>query len=212
MAPRAIKGDGDLDVVGTIVKDAGDLARKVEGVRKAEKEPFLQGGRDVDAFFKTFTDRLERIRVTFQTIGDDYTRAKAAEARRVAEEAARKAREEEAARMELARKAAEDNRGKHAEQHIAKADEAELRAEAAETIAKSSAADLTRTRTASGTLATAKTEWTFEIENYDAIPVDKLRTYIKRDAIEAAIRLFVKMGNRELAGVRIFEDVKASFR
>ena len=75
-----------------------------------------------------------------------------------------------------------------------------------------SAADLSRQRTASGALATAKTEWVFEITDYDAIPLDKLRSYIKRDAIEAAIRMAIKMGNRELPGVRIFEDVKALIR
>ncbi len=176
------------------------------------KAPYLQATRDVDTYFATLGDRLARISDTFNKIASDYQRAVAAEARAKAEAEARRLRDEEARRIELALQAEADNRQAHADRHTAKAAEAIEKAEAAETIANASATDLTRTRTASGVLATAQTVWSFEIIDFEKIPLDKLRSYIKRDAIEAAIRLAVKMGNRDLPGVRIFEDVKAHFR
>jgi hypothetical protein len=212
VAPRKIATEDDLDVVGTLVKDARALFKKTDGIRTEVKAPHLEACRTVDTYFATLTDRLKRIGDTFQKLGDDYQRTIAAEAKRKAEATAREAREEQMRRDQAAAKAEEEGRLKHAAQHDAKAQDAAERAEQAEAVANSSAADLTRTRTASGTLATAKTEWAFEIVQFEAIPLDKLRSYIKRDAVEAAIRMAVEMGNRELPGVRIFEDVKASFR
>lgn len=213
-APRQINDDADFDTVGTLAKDAGALVRRVDGFRKTEKEPYLQAGREVDGFFGAMTDRLDRIKAAFQKIADDHMRAKAAEERRRREEEARKAREEEERQREIARRAEEANRAKTAEKHDAKADALAEKAAIAEASAQASAADLTRTRTASGTLATARTEWAFEITDVDAIPLDKLRPYLPRAEIEKAIRAYVRFHKdaAPLAGVRIFEDVRASFR
>jgi hypothetical protein len=211
-APREIKSQDDLRVIGTLIIDARDLAKKATLARVAEKEPFLTAGREVDTFFKTITDRLDRISQFFQKLADDHQRAVAAEARRKAEEEARAAREEEAHRLALAAKAEDANREKHAEQHTAKAEAAGFAADRAEATANASAAALTRQRFDSGVLATSKEAWAFEVIDFDAIPLDKLRPYFTRAHIEQAIRMAVKMGHRELAGVRIFEDIKASFR
>ena len=210
--PRVVKTSDDLNSCGILVTVARDILKQAEAARKGEKDQFLRAGKDVDAFFAKATDRLDRIKATFEGLATDYQRKVAAEARAAAEVAAARARTEEAARIDLARKAEEANRGKHAETHQTKADEAAYRAVEAEAVAQASAADLTRTRTASGALATAKTEWKAEIVNFEAVPLDKLRAYIKRDAIEAALRIAVKMGVREMEGVRFFEDVTASFR
>ena len=210
--PREIKKAEDLDACGILVKDAGALVKDADAARKKEKQPFLDGGKEVDAFFAAALDRLERIKKAFETVATIYQRKMADEARAKAAEEARKAREIEIQRLELARKAEEANRGKHADNHTAKAEAASDRAVEAEAIAKSSAADLTRTRTESGILATAKTDWAFEITDIDQVPLEKLRMLLKREHIEMAIRLAVKNGTRELAGVRIYEDVKASFR
>lgn len=60
--------------------------------------------------------------------------------------------------------------------------------------------------------ATAKTEWTFEITDPATIDLEPLRYLIKRDAIDAAVKQFVKNGGRQLRGVRIFEKVVAAIR
>lgn len=209
--PRKIATEDDLDAVGTLVKDVGALIRKVDDRRKTEKQPFLDGGREVDGFFATMTDRLDRIRQTFQKAADDHAREKAAAERRAREEEARRLREEE----EQKRRDAEA--AKRASTQERKIDEAERlaeRAAEAEAAARASAADLTRMRTGSGTLATAATEWTFEITDYEAIPLDRLRPYFKREEVEKAIRSLVRThkGASALPGVRVFEDVRARFR
>lgn len=212
LAPREIKGAADLDSVGALIRDTRELARKADKERTAAKEPYLSGGRTVDQYFKTLTDRLERIAAVFQKIADDHARAVAAAARAKAEAEARAAREEADRREAAARKAEDDNRLKHAQGHTAKADEARQVAEQAEAVAAAPAKELARTVTSSGIAAGARTEWVFEIADYDAIDLNKLRPLFKRDAVEAAIRQAVKNGAREIPGVRIFENVTATFR
>jgi Tfp pilus assembly protein FimV len=129
--------------------------------------------------------------------------------RRLAEAQAKAAREEEARRTQAALEA---KRADHVFNHAGKADEARARAEAAEAEAERPAKEITRTVTPSGLTAGAREEWTFEIDVYDEIPLAALRPYFKRDAVEAAIRLAVKQGVRELQGVTIKKGLKATFR
>ncbi len=221
MAPKKIKNDADLDAVGKIVIATRALAKKVEEARTTSKQPFLDGGRDVDTFFastfgqtvkKPFTGRLGRIMDAFQTIGDAYAEEKAAKARAAAQALAEKARKEEEARLELARKAEEAGRAKTSVNHQAKAEISALQAAEAEAVANAPAADLVRTETESGLTVSAKAPWDFEITDYEKIPLDNLRPYFKRDDIEKALRFAVKQGARQIPGVRVFQNTKATFR
>jgi len=211
-APREIKTDGDLDRTAVVVKDAKQMLKRIDGFRVAEKEPFLQSGRDVDSFFKLLSERVNRIADVLSRRADDYNRKKLAEARRRAEEEARKAREEaEAAR----KKAAELEAAGRAAQAAKQADKAEAAIDAAfaaEAKGNQSAADLTRVRGESGVLASTCTEWKGEIVNIDELDVKALAPFIKREHLQSALNAFVRTGRRELKGARIFEDVKSSFR
>ena len=210
--PREIKSDDDLDACGQLSLDAAALTKELDAARVEEKRPYLEAGRDVDGFFGTPIDRLKRIKTAFEGVASAYMRAVAERKRREAEEAARKAREEEEARLEAARKAAEANRLKTAVSHQDKAIDASHRAEEAEIVAAAPVEDLTRTTTASGIAAKGKTEWDFEIEDFQAIPLDRLRMLLKRAEVEAAIARAIKNGERNIPGVRIFERVVARFR
>jgi hypothetical protein len=209
---RTINSKDDLDAVGIIVRDTRLLESRADKARVTEKEPFLSAGREVDAFFKVMTDRLGRISQFFRKIADDYQRAVVIEARRKAEEEARKARAEEDARLAAATAALEAGRDKHAGQHTAKAEEAGQKATQAEATANAGAAELTRQRLDSGVLATSKEEWTFEITDLEEINFNDLKPYFKHEHIEQAIRAAVKLGRRSFAGVRIFKIIKANFR
>lgn len=213
-APKKVTSEDDLTKVGDIVKDVRQLAKRIDQARVAQKEPYLQGGRDVDAFFKVLTERLDRIATALQDRATVYQREKAAEERRKREEEARRLREEEERQREIARKAEEANRNKTAAKHEDKAEEIATRAAEVEAAAQASAADLTRVRSMSGTVATARTEWSFEITDFNEIPLEILRPYLARADVEKAIRTFVRVNKNSLVlpGVRIFEDVKASFR
>ena len=213
-APRKIDGDADLEKIGTLIKDANVLKRAFESDRVTEKEPFKAAADKVDEIFKAYKTRLERIASTFQAIADDYARKKAAEERAEAARIAKEKADEAERQSELARKAEEAGKGKTATKHEGRAEEAFYQAEAAARAASQSAADVNRQRLNSGVLATATEKWTFEILDFQKIPLDAIRPYLKRDAIEAAIRQHINIhkDSAPLEGVRIFKDVKASFR
>lgn len=213
-APREITNEEQYGAVGDIAVQARKLSKSIDEKRKAEKEPYLQGGRDVDAFFGTLIDRVKRIADTLQQRADAYARAKADEERRRRQEEARKAEAEEQRQREIAAKEAERNRPTSAAKHEDKAEAAAERVAEAQAAASVKAAELTRTRSATGTVASARTNWDFEITDINVIPLNELRPFIKREHIEQAIRQFVRInkGSAALTGVRVFESTKANFR
>lgn len=205
-----IATEDDLARAADLVKGVRAIARRAEDMRKVEKEPHLAAGREVDGFFGALTARLDRIDQAFQALADNHAREKAAEERKRREDEAAKLRAEEEkkrAEAEAARRAA--TRGRKSEE----ADDIAERAADAEAFAAAPAAELVATTvTSSGVKAAAKTEWTHEITDLAKVDLEPLRYLIKRDAIEAAVRQFVKNGGRSLGGVRIFEDVRAAIR
>jgi hypothetical protein len=212
--PTKVSSDDDLGACGDAVRDARAVLKRVKQAKTSEKEPFLQGGREVDAFFAVPTERLDRVIATLEERCSEYQRAKAAEARRLAEEEARRARDKADAERRRAREAAAGGRVAVAARAEDRAQAADERAERAERDAAARAADLTRSRSASGTLATARQTWRGEIINLANVDLEKLRPFIKREAIEAALNAFVRInkGAVEVAGCRIFEDIRAAFR
>jgi hypothetical protein len=206
--PRAIKGGKDLDEVSGLIVEARRIVRAVEAERTAAKAPHLEASRTVDGFYAVQKDRVDRILGTFQKIADEYTRARAEEERRArAAEAARLREEEEAKR----RQADEARRTSTKEKRANEAWDLAAQATVAEEAAAAPAADLVRTTTASGFTAGAQAVWTFKVEEWTAIDLETLRPFLKVDAIEAAIRAFVRQHHDRvpLRGVRIYQDVKA---
>lgn len=213
-APAEIRSDDELAAIGDIAAAAGKKQRELDTLRETEKRPFLAAGREVDGFFKTPIDRLDRIKRAMTDRATKFQRAKADAERRAREEAERRARAEAEERRLQAEKAAAAGRIDDAVAEAEAAAQAEraARQATAETAAKAS--DMTRVRSESGTLITTKTEMAFEVENYDAIPLDKLRPYLDRAAIDKAIRAFMKINKAasRLGGVRFFEAETAVFK
>jgi len=214
--PKTVKADDDLDPIGVVVKDAKAMLKRAKAAKATEKEPFLTGGKTVDAFFAVMADRLDLIIASLEDRATIYQRAKAAEERRKAEDAARKAREaEEAARLK-ADKAAEEGRTATAARAEAKAGTAADRAAEADRRAEASAADLSRSRGASGTLASAKTLKKVRIVDLAAVTKScgPLGPYITSEMIQKAANTWLRRTNglETIAGLEVFDDVKATFR
>lgn len=198
--------DETLSAAADVVSGARELAKAVEAARVMEKQPHLDAGREIDKFFAVTKDRLDKIvkvltdRITLHNI------AKAAEARKETEAKAKAEREAQAAA-----KAAAAPDPVAAEAALWDDDEP-----AAPPAPKQSAADLTRQRTESGALVTTRTEWDFVIEDYSAIPLDRLRDYIPDEAITRAVRGLMKITSDKsrlaIPGVRFFEKEKAVVR
>lgn len=211
-APRQIIDDEWLKKAGDIGADALKLWKTIEAARNAEKAPYLAAERQVDGFFKPTLERLDRIKRAMLDRAGAYNRAKADAERRVREEEARRQREAADLARQEAEQAAAAGRMDDAMADLAGAQVAAAAASEAAAAATAPAADLTRTRSGAGTLITTRTVWAFEVTDFDAIPIDRLKPYLKREHVEQAIRLAVKQGVRDLPGVRIFQEEAAQFR
>lgn len=209
--PATIRTEAQIATISELVLDASDLSKKLEATRTVEKKPHLDACREVDGYFGALTTRLNRIADTFTDIASGHQRAVAAEARRKAEAEAAELR----AKEEKLRAAAEAaKKPATADKKQEQADEIAAQAEAAEAKAATTNHELAKVKTDAGVSVGAKTEWTFKITDYEAIPLDKLRPYLKREVIEQAIRAYVKIhkGSASLAGVHFEEDIKATIR
>lgn len=208
--PAKIKDETDFAATGELVISARKLTKRLEETRKDETDPLFQAQKAIKAHFDAMADRITKALAPHQRAADDYTRAKEAEERRRREEEARKARErEEAERRKVEEAKTVDGAARAEGRAEALAAEAERLEQGGGT-----AADAVRTKVAGGGVATAATKWDFSIENYDAIDLNKLRPFLNRDHVEAAIRSMVRVqkGNTELPGVKVFQDTKAQFR
>lgn len=212
-APQDAKNEGDVETFAQLIADAKKLFRRADDTRKAAKEPHLRAGQSIDQYFGAMTQRLDRIAQAMQSRADAYMRIKAEEARRAAAAKAQAEREEAERQRAIAARAAEAGRPTAAAKAEAKAEQAAEASSALTVAAAAPAAEHAPTiQTSSGLNIGGKAVWTYEITDYAAIPLDALRAYIKAAEIEGAIKKFVvaTQGRQQLAGVRIFETVKAS--
>ena len=129
--PDAPADDAQCGALTEYVVEVKRLAKRVDDVRKEAKEPYLEGGRTVDAWFKELGDPLAGERGLVARVTPRITAYNRAKEER---ERAERRRQEEAARVaaaEAARKAQEERLA--AERAAAEAEEAARRLRAAET-------------------------------------------------------------------------------
>lgn len=209
----------DDDVAGKVsdyVKQLTALVKASETQRTGAKEPYLEGGRNVDGFFKAITDPVEKVKNDTQRKLTVYLREK--------EEAERRARmEQERLAREAAEKAAKEAAQKAKDAVDAAALDGAIEAEKAAEVAAADLAkaqqaaevkpaELSRTRGEYGSMSSLRTEWVFDDISRADLDLEALRPYLPTDGIEKAIRAFIRAGGRELAGVRIHERTVAVVR
>lgn len=202
--------------VTDFVRQLSAAAKAADGARVAAKEPYLEGGRLIDGFFRQIVDPLMTVKRRTEASLTTFLREKEAKERREREEREREAREIERKRREeaeAAEKAISDERS------LAAAVDAENRrkqAEAdaieAEKDATAKPAEMSRVRGEYGALSSLRTTWTFSDLDRDEIDLEMLRHHLPMDGLERAVRSFVKAGGRTLVGVKIFETTGAVVR
>lgn len=219
--PEIITDDDENEKASDYVKELTGCMKTMEAARVSEKEPFLKAGRTVDGFFRKAADMLERVKKTVAKTKTVYERKKAVEERLVREEAERQARADaERARQEAEateKAAMEAQQG--SEEALNRAIEAERRAEQAEKDvvqiardANAKAADLSRSRSAKGSVSSLRTFWEYKDLDIARVDLEPLRYHLPSGAIEKAVRSFVNAGGKELAGVEIFENTESVTR
>jgi len=209
----------DADTAGKAsdyVKMIAATIKDLDRVRVAEKEPYLAGGRTVDGFFKAPVDKLEKAKRDVEARLQKHLRAVAEAERRRREEAERLAREEaDRKRREAEEAAAQIATAKQLDDALAKEEAARQAAADAARAAQQAdvkAADMARTRSDYGSLATLRTSWAFKDLDRDALDLEALRQHLPADALEKAVRSFIKAGGRQLRGCVIFEAETAVVR
>lgn len=215
-APSAIADEATSSRVADLVRLIAAAVKSTNAWHTGRKEPVLTTGRLIDAQKNGIVDPLDRAKRALEQRLTDYQRRKAdderrareAEARRQAEEAERQRRE--AAAAEAA--AATDDDLDAAIAAEAAARQAATDAARAQKAVEVSAAELSRTRGELGSVASLNTFTDFADLDRATLDLDALRPYLPMDALEKAVRAFIKSGGRRLRGVRIFENAKTRVR
>lgn len=213
---------GSIDDEQTAMKGA-DFSRQLSAAikqadvkRVGAKEPYLEGGRNIDGFFTAISNPLERAKAKIGELLTIYQRTKAEAERRRREDEERR-RREEAERLareaaEAAAKVADEKSLQAAIEQERVAKEAVADVVKANVAAEAKSSELSRTRGEYGAVASLRTYWTFSDIDRAALDLDKLRMHIPLDALERAVRAYIKVGGRELRGVKIFETTDSVVR
>ena len=214
--PATVETEQVAGDVGDFIKQLAAGMKAAEGARVAEKEPFLEGGRTVDGWFKKITEPLAKAKGEIEGRLNSYLGKKAAAERKAREEAERKTREE-AARLaaEAAKKEQEARDAKTLDDAVAAEEAAKVAAKdaaKAQQEADAKPAELSRTRGDYGSVASLRTHWTFDSIDRPTLDLESLRQHLSTDALEKAVRSFIKAGGRKLDGVHIFETTSTVVR
>jgi hypothetical protein len=207
--PMTVTADDQVEPFALVIRSLRDHSATVEAYRKAEKEPYLRGGQAVDGWFGQIAERLDKTLKVLHHRVNDYQQEKLARERRAREEAERKAREEARVAEEAAKRARNEARKRELE---IEAQMAKQRADLAAEQAAQAPADITRQRFGSGAMATMARDPKVEIVDWDLLPLDRLRPYLRRDDIEKAVRAWAKASSYkdQMPGVVIDRDASKS--
>jgi len=212
---------------------AGDLEKilracdgYISDTHKMVKQPYLEGGRAVDAEKNRLTGPVTDARSKLRDGMNAFMAKREAERRaeearvaaeqRAAQEAADRAAREAREAEEAAQKAARDAKTEE-EREAARLAAADAQAKAEEAIAAAplAAAAPARTepiRSDAGATVSGKTVWNSEVEDFTkAFKAVKSNPKVQ-EAISTAIAGLVRAGTREIPGVRIWSTVQAVAR
>lgn len=196
-------GIKDDEVTGRATDFARQLKaaqKDIDDTRKRIKDPVLHAQRMIDGSAKKLTDQLTAATGVVENRIGTYLRDKAEQERRAREtEAARLAAEAEAKITEAQFTPTESAT------HDAAID-ALGAAQQAEQLAIAPLPDLTRTRSLNGGLAGLKDNWVYATVDLSKVPTHLLTIN------DAAVKLAIKQGTREIPGLRIWNDAKAYVR
>lgn len=225
VARVVVTNDDDLARAGTMVKILRAAISHVEVTHKVVKQPYLDGGRLVDAEKNALMARLTEGKSKVEAIGDEYVgkREAALKAERDRIAAEQRAAAEAAARAEDERRRAEEeaeravaNAASEAERQAAqdRADEAAAKAEEAMSAAALAPAAPTKSepvRSDEGATVSGKQDWKSEVEDYTVAFIHVEDNPKVREAIDKAVAALVRAGKRQMDGVKIWPVAKANF-
>jgi hypothetical protein len=209
-AHPVIKSAEELAVFIENIKTAKEVTKLAVANHTTAKEPFLNGGRAVDAWKASIIDPLTAAIAKLQPVMDTWGRAEdarkkaeaAAEAKRLADEADAAAKAAMAAKTEPEQEAAYDALNEVAARQ-AKAEKAVI----------ATPADRTRTRGDFGAVGSMRTTWRWELTDISKVPAQYLCVDV--EALKAALRERDPKTNKPIAvipGIRVYPDTSMQVR
>jgi hypothetical protein len=198
-------------------QQAAAIAKAAAEAARADKTACVEGARA--ARMRAQTAQVEAQQAKARGDGAAYTdamnRAEVASSEAKAFDAQadvlRKQEKEADQRRKLEEAAARDAT-KETKMAMGEAARAERSADKFERAAEQKQADLSRTRGDLGSVGSLRTDWVHDSFDRGIIDLEALRQHLPADAIDQAIRSFIKAGGRQLRGTSIFEQTTAVVR
>lgn len=218
--------DESLGRCGDLVNAYRKAGQHVDATHRAVKQPYLDGGRLVDAEKNAIAGRLADARAKVERVANTYVARREAEAkaerdriaaeqRAAAERAMAAQREQMRAEAEAARAAREASNAQEREAAQALAEQAARDAEeaaAAAALAPAAPERAEPVRSDEGATVSGKQEWQSHVTDYQVAIFAVIDNAKVQEAIDKAIAALVRAGKREIDGVRIWPVAKANFR
>lgn len=214
--PENIEDEETAQKAGDFIKQLLAVSKAAEAARVQNKESYLEGGRQVDGWFKRIADPIAKAKQVVSDNLSTFLRRKAEAERQERERLEAEARERYRLQFAEAQRAAENAKTESDLQKAVQQEEQARQAEADAAKAANRAAEtnakLSQTRGELGSLASLRTRWIFSELDRKELDLEALRNHIPVDALEKAVNSFIRAGGRELAGVRIHETTDAVVR
>lgn len=188
----------EADFVADFIKEIAVLQKSLKAAHKDEKEPFLRQGQLVDSFFNDYIRKLDENIATAKIPLTAWLKKKADE------EQVRRDAEAAVLRQNAAIIATS----------AAPAQVVEAAVQSAALANRAASVPVETMAAAGGKYSKAglKKEWVGAVTNLAEVDLEKLRAYLKPEALQVALNAFVKMGGRECKGCLIEEQVKVGVR
>lgn len=197
--PEKLSEQDEANFVTDKIKEMMSCVKSLESTRKEEKEPFLRQGQYVDTFFNDEKVKLENaINKANLPLGNFLKEQAAIEQKR---------RDDEAATLH---KAAQDAMANAVmSPSVDSMEQAVISKGVADFAVKVASVPVQTMAVAKGNYSTAslKKEWVGTITDIANIDIEKLKPYIKVDALQVALNTYIKMGGRECKGCTIEETI-----
>lgn len=184
--PKTITADTEAEKFSDFRKQLISAQKAADAVRLEDKKQMSVIGDAVHAFWTKRTTALADALTPVDSALRAYLRKK--------EEAAAAAAAKDLAKQQAA-----------ADKAVAKGKEPPPIVAAPEPVKASVSGDY-------GSTTSTRKVWTFRDVNRQEIDLEALRPYLTADAVESAIRQYIKAGNRTLKGAIIFEETKIATR
>lgn len=203
--PNPVTTDDAAIKITDFIKRVNDCNKKLEAAREANKAPYFQAGKTVDAFFKEYKSKLEGTSVDLKKPLLSFQQAKADEAARLA-------------------KIEEDRLKKEAEEKLLEATVQEAVGSCtADTLLEDAiksekqaekAGNVVGLGAVKGSVASSgiRKRMVGELESLDRLDIVKLKRFFSEADIQKAINAMVASGIHECAGVKIYEKQEVVVR